>query len=66
MAVKKTIFFLRIFAQNIDRGYIEAVLMGTHSLWFRAKIKNNVYPYEYQFYCIKWGLRDLNYIGELT
>ena len=32
-----------IFAQNIDRGYTEAVLTSTHNLCLRAKIRKNVY-----------------------
>ena len=39
-----------IFAQNIDCGYAEAVLMSTHNLCFRAKIRKNVYPCSPQCY----------------
>ena len=48
-----------IFAQNIDCGYtLEAVLMSTHDLSFRAKIKKiNVYPCTPQFYYIKVGCK---------
>ena len=28
-----------MFAQNIDRGYNEAVLMSIHNLCFRAKVR---------------------------
>ena len=37
----KSCEILYIFAQNIDRGYMltEAVLMSTHNLCFRAKIR---------------------------
>ena len=37
---KLLLFFLLIFAQNIDCGYtLEAVLTSTHNLCFRAKIR---------------------------
>ena len=36
--IKSYSIFL-IFAQNIDRGYTEAVLTCTHNLCFRAKIR---------------------------
>ena len=32
-----------IFAQNIDRGYSEAVLTSTHDLCFKAKIRKKKY-----------------------
>ena len=62
MAVKMTIFQLkysdyfsyicskhRLWVHNLD----EAVLMSTHNLCFRAKIRKNVYPCKPQFYYIK-------------
>ena len=39
---KNWIFFL-IFAQNIDRGYTEAVLTSTHNLCFGAKIRTGLF-----------------------
>ena len=45
-----------IFAQNIDCEYTlepEAVLMSTHNLCFRTKIRKNVYPCTPQFHYIK-------------
>ena len=54
--------FVLIFAVNIDRGYtLEppqwTVLMSTHNLCFRAKIKNKVYPCKPQYYYIKVGCK---------
>ena len=53
-----------ISAQNIDCGYsLEAILTSTHNLCLSRNKKNNVYPCKPQFYYIKVGLRDQNYIG---
>ena len=55
-----------IFAQIIDCGYTleplwfclnEAVLTSTHNLYFRIKIRKNVYPCKSQFYYIKVGCK---------
>ena len=48
---------LNIFVQNIDHGYTldEAVLTSTRDLCFRAKIRNNDYPYKPHFNYIKVG-----------
>ena len=58
-----------IFAQNIDCGYTleppqcggsnetEAVLTSIHNLFFRAKIRKNVYPCTPQFFYIKVGCK---------
>ena len=46
-----------IFAQNIDCGYM--VLTSTHNLCFRAKIRNNVYTCNPQFYYIKVGCKGV-------
>ena len=48
-----------IFAQNIDCGYSEAVLMSTHNLCFGAKIRKKVYPCKPQFYYIKVGCKGV-------
>ena len=47
-----------IFAKNRNFGYTldnEAVLLSTHNLRFRAKIRKNVYPCKPHFYYIKVG-----------
>ena len=61
MLIFRRFFFLicfLIFAQNIDCGFIEAVLTSTHNLCFRAKIRKNVHVYSCkpQFYYIKVGV----------
>ena len=54
-----------IFVQNIDCGYtleppqFEAVLMSTHNLCFRAKIRKNVYPCKPQLYYMKVGCKGV-------
>ena len=48
-----------IFAQNIDSGYIEAVLTSTHNVCFRAKIRKNVYPCTPHFYYTKVGFKGV-------
>ena len=60
----KTYNIFLIFAQNIDCGYTleppnEAVLMSTHNLCFRAKIRKNVYPCTPQFHYIKVGCKGV-------
>ena len=52
-----------ISAQNIDCGYsLEPPRRGgsneyPQSMFFSRNKKNNVYPCQPQFFCIKWGLR---------
>ena len=48
------LFLLR----NVDCGYIEAVLMSTHNLCFRAKIRKK-YPCTPQFHYIKVGCKGV-------
>ena len=60
--MKKVIFFL-VFAQNIDCGYIEAVLKSTHNLCFKAKIKNMYIPVNPSFTIKKWGVRGSSLHG---
>ena len=55
-------YIFLIFAQNIDCGHTrlnEAVLTSTHNLYFRAKIRKNVYPCKLQFYYIKRGCKGV-------
>ena len=52
-----------VSAQNIDCGYsLEPPRRGgsneyPHSMFLSKNNKNNVYPWNPQFYYIKWGLR---------
>ena len=46
-----------IFAQNIDCGY--AVVMSTHNVCFRAKIRKNVYLCTPQFHYLKMGCKGV-------
>ena len=55
-----------IFAQNIDCGFIEAVLtiyVLYHNLCFREKIRKNVYLCKPQFYYIKVGCKGVTLHG---
>ena len=56
--MKNCVIFL-IFAQNIDRGYTEAVLTSTHDLCFRVKIRKNVHPCKPQLFFIKVGCKGV-------
>ena len=74
-AVKIMIFrrfffkYFSYFAQNIDCWYTlelsQAVLMRTHNLCFRAKIRKNVYPCKPQFYYIKVGCEGYKLHGRV-
>ena len=46
-------FFCRVY-------FNEVVLISTHNLCFRAKIRKNVYPCKPQFYYIKVGCKRVN------
>ena len=55
-STEKSCYFF-IFAQKIDCGYTlelpqftEAVLTSTHNLYFRAKMRKNIYPCQPKFY----------------
>ena len=66
---KKKKDILHIFAENIDCGYpLEPPLRGGSNAYPQSMLlsrnkKNNVYPRKPQFYYIKVGLGDQNYIG---
>ena len=50
-----TCIFL-IITQNIDRGYIEPVLMSTHNLCFRAKNREKMFTFYTQVLLYKRGV----------
>ena len=64
----KNIHIFHISAQNIDCGYsLEPPRRGgsnehTQSMFLSRNMKNNVYPYEPQFYYIKVGFKRVKII----
>ena len=50
---------MRLKTLIVGTHLIEAVLMSTHNLCFRAKIRNNVYPCKRQFFYIKLGCKGV-------
>ena len=59
---KKSVIFL-IFAKNIDRG---AVLLSTHNLCFRAKIRKKYTLVNPSFNIQKWGVRGSTIHGHVS
>ena len=56
--------FLLLIVGTREKHLGEALLTSTHNLWFRAEIRENVYPCKPQFYYIKVGFKGgEKYIG---
>ena len=54
------LFLLKTLIVGTRKNHLsEAVVMSTHNLCFRAKIRKNVYPCKPQFYYIKVGCKGM-------